>query len=309
MEKIFRLALLAAIFEFLAFSAVAEDRSANGPIQPPPRELVRLTISNELQHVVAGTHLAYTIAERDAGRSRTKRVVETSNGNVCVVTEEDGQKVGTERLHEQEQHLLKLVNDPGAWAAQRKKQQRDDSETSSLLEAIPYAFNFTYVGTRQEGDTTIIRLSFSPDPSFHPPSRETQVFQGMRGVMEISWPQARITRIEGTLFQSVNFGWGILGRLDPGGRFLIEQAPVGGGRWEVTHTALRFTGKVLLVKKLNIDEESRSSGFRAVPPLILTEGVRWVTAYDSSAVGKPAETPSTSRSFAPTDDLRSAATE
>ena len=230
METMFRFALLAAIFEFLAFFAVAQDRSANGPIQPPPRDLVRLTISNELQRVVAGTHLAYTVAERDERRTRTKRVVETSNGNVSIVTEEDGQKVGTEKLHEQEQHLLKLVNNPGAWAAQRKKQLRDDSETNTLLASIPDAFNFSYIGSRQEGNTTIVSLRFSPDPSFHPPSRESQVFQGMRGLMEISWPDARITRIEGTLFQSVNFGWGILGRLDPGGRFVIEQASVGGGR-------------------------------------------------------------------------------
>lgn len=307
METMFRLALLAAIFEFLAFSAVAEDRTANGPIQPPPRDLVRLTISNELQRVVAGTHLAYTVTERDEKRTRTKSVVETSNGNVSIVTEEDGQKVGTEKLHEQEQHLLKLVNNPWAWAAQRKKQLRDDSETNTLLASIPDAFNFSYIGSRQEGNTTILSLRFSPDPSFHPPSRESQVFQGMRGLMEISWPDARITRIEGTLFQSVNFGWGILGRLDPGGRFVIEQAPVGGGRWEVTHTVLRFTGKVLLVKKLSIDEESRSSGFCAVPPLILSDAVRWVAAYENSAGA--AETPSTSRSFAPMFDVRSAAAE
>ncbi len=308
METMFRLALLAAIFEFLAFSAVAEDRSANGPIQPPPQQLVRLAISNEL-HAVAGNRMAYTVAERDGGRTRTKRVVETSNGNVSIVTEEDGQKVGNDNLHEQEQHLLNLVNNPAAWAAQRKKQQRDDSETSTLLEAIPDAFNFSCVATRHEGNTTIVSLTFSPNPSFDPPSRETQVFQGMRGVMEISWPEARITRIEGTLFQSVNFGWGILGRLDPGGRFLIEQTPIGGGRWEITHTMLRFTGKVLLIRKLNIDEESRSSGFQAVPPLILSEAVRWVAAYDSSVRGSAADTPSTSRSSAPTYDLRSAATE
>jgi hypothetical protein len=303
----FRLALLAIICEFFAFSAVAEDSTTNAPIQSSPRELVRLTISNELQPVVeGGTHLAYTVADREAGRTRTKRVVETANGNVSIVTEEDGQKVGSERLHEQEQHLLKLVNDPAAWAAQRKKQQRDDSETNTLLQSIPDAFNFTCVDTRQEGNRTIISLKFSPDPSFHPPSRESQVFQGMRGVMEITWPEARITRIEGTLFESVNFGWGILGRLDPGGKFLIEQAPVGGGRWEVTHTALRFTGKVLLVKKLSIDEESRSSGFRAVPPLVLSEAVHWVVAYDSSVQGSAVEAPSTSRISGPTPELRSA---
>jgi hypothetical protein len=91
--------------------------------------------------------------------------------------------------------------------------------------------------------------------------------------MEISLPAARIVRIEGDIFQPVNFGWGILGRLNPGGRFVIEQAPVGNGRWEVTHRVLRFTGKVLLIKDLNIDEESRNTDFQAIPPLSLADAV------------------------------------
>ncbi len=263
------LAALIAL-QLLGLHAVAQDRNANVTLPSSPQQLVAVTIANELKHA-AGSHFAYTASERDAKRSRTKRIVETPDGDISLTVAEDGRPLTPEQLRNEESHLFKLVDDPSAWAAHRKKQQRDDAEEETLLRSIPEAFVFEYTGIRADGE--IATLRFSPNPRFNPPSRETQVFQGMRGVMEISLPSARIVRIEGTLFQPVNFGWGILGRLNPGGSFLIEQAPLGNGRWEVTHTRLRFTGKVLLMKDLNIDEESHNVDFQAIPSLSLTDAV------------------------------------
>ena len=259
----------------LGLDAAADTRNPNATLPSSPQQLVATTIANELKHAAAEVHLVYTASEREADRSRAKRIVETPNGDISMTIAEGGRPLSPEKLRDEEQHLLKLVDNPAAWAAHRKKQQRDDAEESTLLRSIPDAFIFEYTGVRADGESQIVTLHFSPNPDFHPPSRESQVFQGMRGVIEISLPAARIVRIEGNIFQPVNFGWGILGRLNPGGRFLIEQAPVGNGRWEVTHTLLRFTGKVLLVKDLNIDEESHNTNFNAIPPLSLTDAVHF----------------------------------
>lgn len=258
----------------LGLDAAADSRNANATLPSSPQQLVAATIANELKHAAPGMHLAYTASERDAHTSRTKRIVETPNGEISMTIAQGGRPLSPEKLRDEQQHLLKLVDDPAAWAAHRGKQQRDDAEESTLLRSIPDAFIFEYTGVRADGDGQIVTLHFSPNPDFRPPSRESQVFQGMRGVMEISLPAARIVRIEGNIFQPVNFGWGILGRLNSG-RFLIEQAPVGNGRWEVTHSVLRFTGKVLLVKDLNIDEESHNTNFHAIPPLSLTDAVHF----------------------------------
>jgi hypothetical protein len=272
-----RTLVLLAVFALksLGFRAAADDRNPNVTLPSPPQQLVAVTISNELTHAAAGTHLAYTVSERDANKSRTKRIVETPNGDVSVTIAESGRPLSPEKLREEQLHVRKLLDDPAAQAAHRKKQQRDDAEERTLLRSIPDAFIFEYAGIRSDGEGQIVTVHFSPNPTFHPPSRESQVFQGMRGVMEISLPAARIVRIEGNIFQPVNFGWGILGRLNPGGRFVIEQAPVGNGRWEVTHTVLRFTGKVLLVKDLNIDEESRNTDFQTIPPLSLPDAINF----------------------------------
>ena len=75
----------------------------------------------------------------------------------------------------------------------------------------------------------------------------------------------RIASIDGTLFKEVGFGWGILGHLDRGGRFVVHQQEVGDNFWEISSMTLSFTGKILLVKNLSISSNEIFSGFKRVP--------------------------------------------
>ena len=52
----------------------------------------------------------------------------------------------------------------------------------------------------------------------------------MAGEIWIDPVKLRVVRLEGHLQQDVDFGWGILGRLNKGGWIVIEQADVGGGQ-------------------------------------------------------------------------------
>ena len=72
----------------------------------------------------------------------------------------------------------------------------------------------------------------------------------MAGILLIDPEAQRIARIDGTLFKEVTFGWGILGHLDKGGHFLVEQEGVGDGSWDVSRMSLSFSGKILFVKSI-----------------------------------------------------------
>jgi hypothetical protein len=69
------------------------------------------------------------------------------------------------------------------------------------------------------------------------------------------------------LFRDVNFGWGILGRLNKGGRFVVEQAQLANGYWDTVRMQLKFDGKILMIKPLHIEEIERDWDFRPVPKL------------------------------------------
>jgi hypothetical protein len=77
--------------------------------------------------------------------------------------------------------------------------------------------------------------------------------------------RCRLASIDGTLFKQVAFGWGILGHLDAGGRFTVQQEEVGDSIWEISSMSVNFTGKILLFKNLSISSTETFTGFKRVP--------------------------------------------
>jgi hypothetical protein len=104
----------------------------------------------------------------------------------------------------------------------------------------------------------------------------------MAGYILIDTNECRIAKIDGTLVKDVGFGWGILGHLEPGGHFLVEQADVGGGHWEATRMDLTFDGKIMLFKKLHINSSQIFSDFRPAPSdLNFEQGVALLKRQES----------------------------
>ncbi len=75
----------------------------------------------------------------------------------------------------------------------------------------------------------------------------------------------RLASIDGTLFKEVSFGWGILGHLDKGGHFLVQQQEISDDYWAISSMKLDITGKVLLVKSLVFSMTEVFSDFKPVP--------------------------------------------
>ena len=69
-----------------------------------------------------------------------------------------------------------------------------------------------------------MKLKFKPNPAYKPPSHVEQVLTGMQGELLIDKETRRLARIDGTLFQEVTFGWGILGHLNKGGTSASSRA-------------------------------------------------------------------------------------
>jgi hypothetical protein len=183
----------------------------------------------------------------------------------------DDKPLTPQQLQAEEARLDQLMNSPAELARKRQKEKEDADHITRIVRAMPDAFFFEYDGTMpgQSGlgkdGSELIRLKFRPNPKYDPPTHVEQVLQGMQGLMLIDARTHRIARIDGTLFRDVGFGWGILGHLDKGGHFLVEQSDVGDGSWDMSRMSLAFTGKIMIFKKLDIKSTETYSDFRPVP--------------------------------------------
>jgi hypothetical protein len=237
-------------------------------------ELVRQTIDNELKQTIGDEKYFYRVHKTSPSGEQVKEYVETDDGAVGRMISVNGQPLSDEQRRKEDQHLQKLATDPDAQKKRRKEQAEDQERINKIIKSMPDAFLFQYDGEEDSPSGKLVRLTFKPNPNFNPPNRESQVYRGMAGTMLIAPAEKRMAKISGTLFQDVNFGWGIFGRLDKGGKFEVEQSKVSPRRWETTSLNMKFTGRVLLFKKLNIDEREITSDFRPAPAhLTLAEGI------------------------------------
>jgi hypothetical protein len=67
----------------------------------------------------------------------------------------------------------------------------------------------------------------------------------MKGEMVVDAAQKRLKMLSGTLTQPVEFGWGLLGKLQAGGTFQIVRSQVAPGEWQITQTHVHIVGHAL----------------------------------------------------------------
>ena len=237
---------------------------------PNPQELVRAVVGNELRNSEKDhTHWMYRDHDVEPGKNIVKECVETSGGQLCRVLERDGHVLTPQEQEQEKQHIHDVINNPAEQRKKQKAQQEDDRKAAELMNMLPSGFLYQYDG--EEGDYT--RLKFQPNPDFSPPSHEAMVFHCMSGTMLVDRRQKRLADLKGTLIRNVDFGWGMLGRLNKGGTFEVKRQDVGEDHWITTLLDVHIHGKALFFKTINAEQHEVTEAFKRVPDrLTLTQG-------------------------------------
>jgi hypothetical protein len=264
----------------LTVAAAVGSASGQQPTASSLRELVRQTTENEIRDTNGGRKLIFKDHKETARGSQVNLMVETSEGTAGLLIESDGKPLTAEQRQAEQARLEALAQNPAELKKKQRAEREDTDRTVRIMKALPDAFlyeaNGTEIGSQGLGapGDELMRMSFRSNPNYNPPSRTEQVLTGMRGYLLIDQRQKRIAKIDGTLFKDVTFGWGIFGRLDKGGRFVVQQGAVADHDWEITLMDISFTGKELLLKKLVIKSKESFSDFRPAPPnLTFAQGV------------------------------------
>lgn len=269
----FRLLVLAlAAAGTLVLSSRAQT-SAPAPTETA-QELVRKVIARELADGEKPRAYIYRLRREAAEGSWTRDILDTRDGLVSRLVGSNDRPPTAEERAKDDRHLEKLLANPEEQRKRKQRQKEDAEQVRKLLRALPDAFLFEQDGTEPGPRGELARLKFRPNPDFHPPSRETIIYKGMEGTMVVEPRDLRLVRIDSSLVESVTLGWGLLARLNKGGRFTMEQSLLPDGEWETTRMTLDFTGKAFLFKTIRIKQKQTITDFRPAPAnLSLAEGI------------------------------------
>jgi hypothetical protein len=263
---------------FITLLAASSPNSLAQPSQPEKvaqqavltneetQALVHRVLQKELEEATDTTHpMQYKLHKVSPRLATTKLIVESKNGDVARLIAINDNPLSPQDQQKEDARLQSLLDDP---SLQRHRQQREATDTErarKVMRALPDAFLYTFAGIADTPQGPSYRLSFQPNPKFDPEDLEAQVLKGMAGELWIDVAQQRVTRLSGKRLHDVDYGWGILGKLEEGGTLLLEQSDIGDHQWRTTRMVLVMNAR-LLIKSVKMDTTLDLSSYTPVTP-------------------------------------------
>jgi hypothetical protein len=227
--------------------------------------LVDQALANELRAAQDVSHpMRYQLHKTSPRLTTTKEILETKDGEVARLLAINDQPLSTADEQQEQARLDALQADPGKQRHRKLAEDADAGHALKVLRALPAAFVYQYVGPVEGPAGTVEKFTFKPNPGYNPPDLETEILPAMTGEIWIDPASQRVTRLEGHLQQDVDFGWGMLGRLNQGGWIRIEQADEGDGLWRTVRFQMVMSGRVFWKSRV-FDTTEEESHFEALP--------------------------------------------
>jgi hypothetical protein len=254
--------LLSLILVFV-FAGFPQGQTAASSLQ---NELVKRALEAEVKSAQSPQEqMRYRLRKATPHFISTKEIFETRDGAVARLVSINDRPLSRADEQKEEERLNQLLADPNRQRRRKQAQEQDAGRALKVLRVLPEAFLYEYAGSGTGPSGNIEKFSFVPNPRFNPSDLETQVLTAMTGELWVDPFQERVTRLEGHLQQDVDFGWGILGRLNKGGWILLEQAEVRDHEWRIVHFKMNMSGRVVFKNKV-FDTAEDESEFTSVTP-------------------------------------------
>jgi hypothetical protein len=236
----------------------------------PAGQLVREVIYNEQNdHQRHGNWRYWVERHAQNGSSRAEQV-ETADGPIARLTLSDGRALSPEAQQQEQERLQHLLDSPSEQARHQRQYDEDEQRIGRILALLPDAFVYAYDG-EEDG---CYRLRFKPNPGYTAHTIEARIFHAMSGRLWVDARYKRLVRLEGHVDENVDFGYGILGRLNQGGWFRLERVQVSPTDWKTKSLEVHMNIRALLVKTFARETSETRGGFQPVPPgLSLRQGL------------------------------------
>ena len=263
MRPLFSLLLL------LAWVAPVYGQPASGHGESPPpapgQALVDRALANEYSAAQDASHpMRYQLRKTSPRLTTTKEIYETKDGDVARLIAVNDQTLSPADEQKEEARLNALAGDPGKQRRRKQDEDADAARAFKVLRALPTAFVYQYASEGEGPTGKVEKFTFRPNPAFSPPDLETEALTAMAGEIWIDPVHQRVARLEGHVQHDVDFGWGILGRLNKGGWIVIEQADVGGGQWRTVRLQMVMSGRVVIKTRV-FDTTEEQTKFAPLP--------------------------------------------
>jgi hypothetical protein len=238
--------------------SVAGQSPAPGYV-PTAGELVNAVIANELSDREHLRKWIYNLEKRAGKQTLTELQVESKDGPLYRLLAIDGTALNPDEQRQDDARIGRLMKDPRPLLKLKQAEDEDELKLQRMLSLMPHSFVYEYDGDEEN----LLRVKFHPNPDYVPPTYEARVIHSLAGTVLIDREHKRLAKVSGQLMNRVDFGYGLLGRIDSGSVEFVR-VEVGPQQWKTALINIQFSGRAVLFKTVSKDQYERRSDFRAV---------------------------------------------
>jgi hypothetical protein len=252
-----------------------------------PNDLLRQVIGREVRSIEGDGYFMWLDRYSSRHGLVTKRFLTTPRGILGrIVAFADNPLTAEQR--QMEDKRLDALKDPIQMRDKNRKQQEERDRWNNLMRVLPDAFLCHYSGTEtgSNGHQMVV-LNFEPNPKWSARSMEQRPLEGMKGRIKIDIPALRVVSIDAHAFKEVSLGWGLLGRVLPGGVLHLDQAEVLPGHWDSTYLKVHIDVRILFIKTITLDEEGIQWDYHPVSAMKVTEALDKMRKMDGNSAPLP----------------------
>jgi hypothetical protein len=251
-------------------NSTTKDTGAAAILSGPARAWVVDAAANELVALHhKDSYLRYRMHTVNEKGDRVRDIIESKDGTVARLILRDGKPLTEAEDTAERQRLNDMLASPEAFAKHIRNGDSERRIADRLAPLMPDAMLYSYTPgqpqTGHNGGGLEVVLDYTPNPKFVPPNTEAQALTGLQGRVWIDAKTRYVVRMEGTVSHAVNFGWGMLAHIYPGGKLMLTQTSAGGDRWIFTHFSMTMSVRALMVKTLNVNANVESSAYQTLP--------------------------------------------
>jgi hypothetical protein len=259
-------AVVALTFFLLAFSRLPAQEASSASAD----ELVKQMEQAEGTARDLRENFMYRSKERSVrtgGHLWEELVVETNDGRMRMLLAVDGKPLSATAQTAEQNRINNMVNHPDEYRREGVALKEDENRLSNLLKQVPKLYVFKLDG--QRGDCT--EVAFEPNPQFQEQTFQDRILHAMSGTLLIHKDDNRLCGLDAHLDHTVEFGFGLLGKVNVQSYFSVRRAAVAPGQWKNVKINVHVDGRILMLKSVARDEDATHEDFKVVAQNLTAE--------------------------------------
>ena len=141
------------------------------------------------------------------------------------------------------------------------EQIRKREQENAWFYELANALEFRELGEEVVDGRPATVAEMSPRPGYQAKNVRARLFEKMRGKILIDKADSELVRADVEVFDTVNVGFGLVGRINPGTRFHLERRRVAEGTWLTEMQQVLLAARMLMVKSFHQETTTRFSEF------------------------------------------------